>query len=124
MAVQRIREAAEKAKIEPLSTTQTEINFPLITADAIGPKLINTKLMRSQFESVVNPLSYPMNHRPMQKLSVMLVSRWPDPQVDETVKSIFGREPSKGVNPMRPLLHFSLNYFLITLLYLSLLSHL
>ena len=64
MAVQWIREAAEKAKIEP---TQTEINFPFITADAIGPKLINTKLMRSQFESVVNPLSYPMNHRPMQK---------------------------------------------------------
>ncbi|THU77440.1 heat shock protein 70 [Dendrothele bispora CBS 962.96] len=56
MAIQRIREAAEKAKIELSSTTQTEINLPFITADASGPKHINTKLLRSQFESLVEPL--------------------------------------------------------------------
>ncbi|PPQ79999.1 hypothetical protein CVT26_004403, partial [Gymnopilus dilepis] len=56
MAIQRVREAAEKAKIELSSTTQTEINLPFITADASGPKHINTKLMRSQFESLVQPL--------------------------------------------------------------------
>ena len=54
--VKRVREAAEKAKIELLSTAQTEVNLPFITADASGPKHINLKLLRSQFETLVNPL--------------------------------------------------------------------
>jgi len=56
IAVQRVREAAEKARIELSSTTQTEINLPFIDVDASGPKHINLKLMRSQFESLINPL--------------------------------------------------------------------
>jgi molecular chaperone DnaK len=56
MTIQRIREAAEKAKIELSSTTQTEINLPFITADASGPKHINMKTSRSQFESLINPV--------------------------------------------------------------------
>src|SRR5947209_9501870 len=56
MAIQRIREAAEKAKIELSSSLQTDINLPFITADATGPKHINTKLSRSQLENLVGPL--------------------------------------------------------------------
>lgn len=56
MAIQRVREAAEKAKIELSSTAQTEVNLPFITADASGPKHINLKLMRAQFEALVSPL--------------------------------------------------------------------
>jgi len=56
MAIQRVGEAAEKAKIELSWTTQTEINLPFITADASSPKHINSKLMRSQFENLVAPL--------------------------------------------------------------------
>ncbi|KAJ8518721.1 hypothetical protein ONZ45_g4265 [Pleurotus djamor] len=111
MAIQRIREAAEKAKIELSSTSQTEINLPFITADASGPKHINMKLMRSQFESLVAPLIQ-RTIEPCKKAladagvkaseinEVILVggmSRMP--RVGETVKSIFGREASKGVNP-------------------------
>lgn len=111
MAIQRIREAAEKAKIELSSTAQTEINLPFITADATGPKHINTKLMRSQFEALVAPLVQ-RTIEPCKKAladagvkansinEVILVggmSRMP--RVIETVKSLFGREPSKGVNP-------------------------
>ncbi|PAV24184.1 heat shock [Pyrrhoderma noxium] len=111
MAIQRIREAAEKAKIELSSTSQTEINLPFITADASGPKHINIKLLRSQFESLVNPLVQ-RTVDPCKKAladagvkssevdEVILVggmSRMP--KVVETVKSVFGREPSKGVNP-------------------------
>ncbi|KAJ7861663.1 Hsp70 protein-domain-containing protein [Mycena olivaceomarginata] len=82
MAIQRIREAAKKAKIELSSTTQTEINLPFITADASGPKHINTKLMRSKFDNI---------HE------VILVSGMTRmPRVTETVKSVFSREPSKG----------------------------
>ncbi|KAF7973060.1 hypothetical protein HWV62_16362 [Athelia sp. TMB] len=111
MAIQRIREAAEKAKIELSSTTQTEINLPFITADASGPRHINIKLLRSQFESLVSPLVQRTVEPCKKALSdagikaseideVILVggmSRMP--RVSETVKSIFGREPSKGVNP-------------------------
>jgi molecular chaperone DnaK len=111
MAVQRIREAAEKAKIELSSTTQTEINLPFITADATGPKHINTKLMRSQFESLVDPLIQrtlepckkaisDAGVKPSEINEVILVGgQTRMPKVGETVKSIFGREPSKGVNP-------------------------
>jgi molecular chaperone DnaK len=111
MAIQRIREAAEKAKIELSSTAQTEINLPFITADASGPKHINTKLMRSQFESLVASLVQRTVDPCKKALSdagiksseideVILVGGMTRmPRVAETVKSIFGREPSKGVNP-------------------------
>jgi molecular chaperone DnaK len=111
MAIQRIREAAEKAKIELSSTSQTEINLPFITADAAGPRHINTKLMRSQFESLVAPLVQRTVEPCKKALSdagvkpgdineIILVGGMTRmPKVADTVKSIFGREPSKGVNP-------------------------
>ncbi|CCL99250.1 uncharacterized protein FIBRA_01265 [Fibroporia radiculosa] len=111
MAIQRIREAAEKAKIELSSTSQTEINLPFITADATGPKHINLKILRSQFESLVQPLVQ-RTIDPCKKAltdagvkasevnEVILVGGMTRmPRVVDTVKSIFGREPSKGVNP-------------------------
>ncbi|KAG5647058.1 hypothetical protein DXG03_001428 [Asterophora parasitica] len=111
MAIQRVREAAEKAKIELSSASQTEVNLPFITADASGPKHINSKLLRSQFESLVAPLVQRTVDPCKKALSdagvktneideVILVggmSRMP--RVVETVKTIFGRDPSKGVNP-------------------------
>ncbi|PVU93943.1 hypothetical protein BB561_002918 [Smittium simulii] len=111
MAVQRIREACEKAKVELSSTLQTEINLPFITADASGPKHINFKLTRGQFESLVGNL-IKSTIEPCKKAmkdagvssneisEVILVggmSRMP--KVIETVKSTFGREPTKAVNP-------------------------
>ncbi|QBM85623.1 molecular chaperone DnaK [Metschnikowia aff. pulcherrima] len=111
MAIQRIREAAEKAKIELSSTVSTEINLPFITADASGPKHINQKISRSQFEALVEPL-IKRTVEPCKKAlkdaglntsdisEVILVggmSRMP--KVVDTVKSIFGKEPSKAVNP-------------------------
>jgi molecular chaperone DnaK len=111
MAIQRICEAAEKAKIELSSTSQTEINLPFITADASGPRHINSKLLRSQFETLVAPLVQ-RTVDPCRKAltdagikasdinEVILVGGMTRmPRVSETVKSIFGREPSKGVNP-------------------------
>ncbi|KAJ4483567.1 heat shock protein 70 family [Lentinula aciculospora] len=111
MAIQRIREAAEKAKIELSSTTQTEINLPFITADASGPKHINMKLSRSQLESLVEAL-VKRTIEPCKKAlvdagvkasevnDVILVGGMTRmPSVGETVKTIFGRDPSKGVNP-------------------------
>ena len=111
MAVQRVREAAEKAKIELSSTTQTEINLPFIGMDASGPKHINLKLLRSQFETLVNPLvqrtidpcKKALNDAGLKSSDIKEVilvggmSRMP--KVVETVKSVFGREPNKGVNP-------------------------
>ncbi|OAD77932.1 hypothetical protein PHYBLDRAFT_180049 [Phycomyces blakesleeanus NRRL 1555(-)] len=111
MAVQRIREAAEKAKIELSSTVQTDINLPYITADATGPKHINTKLTRAKFEQMVKPL-VDKTLEPCRKAlkdasttaadigEVILVggmSRMP--KVQELVKSIFGKDPTKSVNP-------------------------
>ncbi|KAJ3188971.1 70-kilodalton heat shock protein [Gaertneriomyces sp. JEL0708] len=111
MALQRVREAGEKAKIELSSTLQTEINLPYITADATGPKHINMKLTRAQFEGLVKPL-IDRTVDPCKKAlrdagisaneiqEVILVggmSRMP--KVQELVKSIFGRDPSKAVNP-------------------------
>lgn len=111
MAIQRVREAAEKAKIELSSTTQTEINLPFITANASGPKHINMKVLRSQFEGLVQPLVQ-RTIEPCKKAladagvkaseinEVILVGGMTRmPKVQETVKSIFGRDPSKGVNP-------------------------
>ena len=111
MAIQRIREAAEKAKIELSSTTQTEINLPFITADASGPKHINLKLSRANFETLVDKLVQRTVEPCKKALSdggvkssevneVILVGGMTRmPKVAETVKSVFGREPSKGVNP-------------------------
>ncbi len=111
MAIQRIREASEKAKIELSSTKQTEVNLPFITADASGPKHINLKITRAQFEGLVDGLIKktvsPCN-KALKDASlstsdvneVILVggmSRMP--KVVDTVKSIFNREPSKSVNP-------------------------
>ncbi|KAI8084815.1 hsp7-like protein [Halteromyces radiatus] len=111
MAIQRIREACEKAKIELSSTVQTDINLPYITADASGPKHINLKLTRAKFESLVGDLVQ-RTIAPCEKAmkdagisskdvgDVILVggmSRMP--KVIETVKSVFGKEPSKSVNP-------------------------
>ena len=111
MAIQRIREAAEKAKIELSSTVSTEINLPFITADASGPKHINMKFSRAQFESLTEPL-VKRTIDPVKKAlkdanlatsdvsDVILVggmSRMP--KVVETVKQLFGKEPSKAVNP-------------------------
>ncbi|KZT58706.1 heat shock protein [Calocera cornea HHB12733] len=111
MAIQRIREAAEKAKIELSSATQTEVNLPFITADASGPKHINMKFLRSQFESLVAPLVQRTIDPCRKALSdagvktneidaVILVGGMTRmPRVVDTVKTLFGREPSKGVNP-------------------------
>ncbi|ODV93507.1 hypothetical protein PACTADRAFT_5284 [Pachysolen tannophilus NRRL Y-2460] len=111
MAIQRIREAAEKAKIELSSTVATEINLPFITADASGPKHINMKISRAQLESLVEPL-IKKTIEPVKKAlkdanlstssvsEVILVGGMTRmPKVIETVKQLFGKEPSKAVNP-------------------------
>ena len=111
MAVQRIREASEKAKIELSSTLQTEINLPFITADASGPKHINFKLSRAQLEKLVDPLVQ-RTIEPVRKAlkdanlqskdiqEVILVGGMTRmPKVVESVKNIFGRDPAKSVNP-------------------------
>ncbi|ORZ35193.1 heat shock protein 70 family [Catenaria anguillulae PL171] len=111
MAIQRVREAAEKAKIELSSTMQTDINLPFITADASGPKHINAKLTRAKFEQLtkdlidrtVEPCKKAVRDAGISTKSideVILVggmSRMP--KVQSMVKELFGREPSKGVNP-------------------------
>ncbi|TPX31264.1 hypothetical protein SmJEL517_g05378 [Synchytrium microbalum] len=111
MALQRIREAAEKAKIELSSTLQTEINLPYITADASGPKHINMKLTRTQFENLTKDL-IDRTVEPCKKAikdagvstneinEIILVGGMSRvPKVQETVKGLFGREPTKSVNP-------------------------
>uniref|UniRef100_A0A060T715 Iron-sulfur cluster biogenesis chaperone, mitochondrial n=1 Tax=Blastobotrys adeninivorans TaxID=409370 RepID=A0A060T715_BLAAD len=111
MAIQRIREAAEKAKVELSSTVSTEINLPFITADASGPKHINMTVSRSQFEGLVEPL-VKRTVDPVKKAlkdadvtasnvnEVILVGGMTRmPKVVETVKSLFGRDPNKSVNP-------------------------
>lgn len=111
MALQRLRDAAEKAKIELSGTTQTEINQPFITMDASGPKHLALTLSRAQFENLaanlvertVQPSLNALKDAGLSKSDiheVILVggmSRMP--LVQEKVKEIFGREPHKGVNP-------------------------
>lgn len=111
MAIQRIREAAEKAKMELSSAVQTDINLPFITADASGPKHINSKLTRAQFEALVDPLIQKTIEPARKALKdaglkaadiqeVILVGGMTRmPKVAETVKSVFGRDPTKSVNP-------------------------
>ncbi len=111
LALQRLKEAAEKAKIELSSTTQTEINLPFITADASGPKHLNIKLTRAKLESIVEDL-IDRTVEPCKKAladaglkaneidEVILVGGMTRmPKVQEKVKEIFGKEPHKGVNP-------------------------
>jgi len=111
LALQRLKEAAEKAKIELSSTMQTEVNLPFITADASGPKHLNIKLTRAKFESLVDELiqktvapckaALKDAGLSMSDISeVILVGGMTRmPKVVETVKALFGREPHKGVNP-------------------------
>lgn len=111
LALQRLKEAAEKAKIELSSTTQTDVNLPFITADATGPKHLNIKLTRAKLESIVEDL-IDRTVEPCRKAlkdaglsasdvnEVILVGGMTRmPKVQEKVKEIFGKEPHKGVNP-------------------------
>src|SRR5438477_1438151 len=111
LALQRLKEAAEKAKIELSSTTQTEINLPFITADASGPKHLTMKLTRAKFEALVQDL-IDKTVEPCRKAlkdaglsageitEVVLVGGMTRmPKVQDVVKQFFGKEPHKGVNP-------------------------
>ena len=111
LALQRLKEAAEKAKIELSSAQQTEVNLPFITADASGPKHLTLKLTRAKFESLVDDLIQ-RTIEPCRKAladagikasdidEVVLVGgQTRMPKVQEVVKSFFGKEPHKGVNP-------------------------
>jgi molecular chaperone DnaK len=111
LALQRLKEAAEKAKIELSSATQTEINLPFITMDASGPKHLTMKLTRAKFEALVDDLVQ-RTVEPCRKAlkdagltagqidEVVLVGGMTRmPKVQEVVKQFFGREPHKGVNP-------------------------
>ncbi len=111
LALQRLKEAAEKAKIELSSATQTEVNLPFITADASGPKHFTLKLTRAKFETLVEDLVKrtldpckaalkDAGMSPGDVDEVVLVGGMTRmPQVHETVKTFFGTEPHKGVNP-------------------------
>jgi molecular chaperone DnaK len=111
LALQRLKEAAEKAKIELSSTSQTEINLPFITADASGPKHLTMKLTRAKLESLVDdliqktigPCTNALKDAGLKAAEieeVVLVGGMTRmPKVVETVKNFFGREPHKGVNP-------------------------
>ncbi len=111
LALQRLKEAAEKAKIELSSATQTEINLPFITADASGPKHLTMKLTRAKLESLVDDL-IARTKGPCEKAikdaglkaadidEVVLVGGMTRmPKVQQVVKEVFGKEPHKGVNP-------------------------
>jgi molecular chaperone DnaK len=111
LALQRLKESAEKAKIELSSTTQTEINLPFITADAAGPKHLTMKLTRAKFEALVDDLVQKTIEPCRQAIKdaglsaaeineVVLVGGMTRmPKVQEVVKQLFGKEPHKGVNP-------------------------
>jgi len=111
LAIQRIREAAEKAKIELSSSAQTEINLPFITADKTGPKHVNMKITRAKLESLVEhliqktiaPCRQAIKDAGLQTSDiqeVLLVGGMTRmPKVVEAVKNLFGREPNQGVNP-------------------------
>jgi molecular chaperone DnaK len=111
LALQRLKEAAEKAKIELSSATQTDINLPYITADASGPKHLALKLTRAKYEALVDDLIQrtvepckkalkDAGLAPGQIDEVVLVGGMTRmPKVQEVVKQFFGKEPHKGVNP-------------------------
>ena len=111
LALQRLKEAAEKAKIELSSSSQTEINLPFITADASGPKHLTMKLTRAKFETLVEDLVQRTIEPCKAALKdaglvagqideVVLVGGMTRmPKIQEVVKTFFGKEPHKGVNP-------------------------
>ena len=111
MALQRLKEAAEKAKIELSSTLETEVNLPFITADAAGPKHLNIKLTRAKFEQMVEdiiekshkPCEVALNDSKLQKSeineAVLVGGSTRVPKVQELMKELFGKAPHKGVNP-------------------------
>ncbi len=111
MAMQRLKEAAEKAKIELSTVTETEINLPYITADASGPKHLNLRLSRAKFEQLIDDLIQ-RTLEPVRKACkdagvspgdidevVLVGGSIRIPKVQELVKSFFGKEPHRGVNP-------------------------
>merc|ERR1711876_68852 len=111
MALQRVREAAEKAKVELSSSLQTDVNLPYLTMDATGPKHMNVKLTRSKFEQIVGDLIKKTVEPCLKAMKDAEVSRSDIgevilvggmsrmPKVQDTCKDIFGRTPSKSVNP-------------------------
>ena len=111
LALQRLKEAAEKAKIELSSATQTEVNLPFITADQSGPKHLNIKLSRAKLEALVDDLIKrtigpceaalkDAGLQPSDIAEVVLVGgQTRMPKVQEVVQNLFGREPHRGVNP-------------------------
>ena len=111
MALQRLKEAAEKAKIELSSTVETEINLPFVTADAAGPKHLNIKLTRAKFEQMVDdiiekshqPCEVALKDSKLQKSeineAVLVGGSTRVPRVQSLMKELFGKEPHKGVNP-------------------------
>ena len=111
MAMQRLKEAAEKAKIELSTVTETEINLPYITADASGPKHLNLRLSRAKFEQLIDDLIQ-RTLEPVRRACkdagvapgdvdevVLVGGSIRIPKVQELVKSFFGKEPHRGVNP-------------------------
>jgi len=111
MALQRLKEAAEKAKCELSTTAQTEVNLPFITADASGPKHMNIAVTRAKFEQLVDDLVERTVGPCTQALAdaglkpadidevVLVGGSTRMPKVQERVKALFGKEPHKGVNP-------------------------
>jgi molecular chaperone DnaK len=111
LALQRLKEAAEKSKIELSSSTQTEVNLPFITADQSGPKHLNIKLTRAKLEALVEdlvertvePCAAALKDaglKPSEIDEVILVGGMTRmPKIQETVKNFFGRDPHRGVNP-------------------------
>lgn len=111
VALQRLKEAAEKAKIELSSTTQTEVNLPFITADSAGPKHLQISLSRAKLESIVSdyikrtidPVKAALKDAGLKASEiddiVMVGGMTRMPKIIETVKDFFGKEPHKGVNP-------------------------
>ena len=111
LAIQRLKEAAEKAKIELSSSSQTDINLPYVTADASGPKHMNLKLSRAKLESLVDDLVQKTLEPCKTALKdagvsvsdigevILVGGQTRMPKVQETVKDFFNREPKKDVNP-------------------------
>jgi len=111
MALQRLKEAAEKAKIELSTTNETDINLPFITADAGGPKHLNIKISRSKFEGMIDDLLDKSKTPCIQALkdaglkadqvheAILVGGSTRVPKAQDLVKSLFGKEPHRGVNP-------------------------
>ncbi|MEA2782871.1 MAG: molecular chaperone DnaK [Rhodospirillaceae bacterium] len=111
LALQRLKEAAEKAKMELSSTVETDINLPFITADQAGPKHLNIKLTRAKLEALVDdlvrrttgPCEAALRDAGISKADIeeviLVGGQTRMPKVQESVKQIFGKEPHKGVNP-------------------------